>query len=240
MKTLRVFALPCPALARWIVLAFASWLVAAGARAQDAGPGNTELVTRYEQILVRAPQAGPSFDRLVQLYGRGEGLDRLDERWTKLAAESGDNGAPYLVLRGLLADQLGRADDARQRLAAATAARPDSFYGWLALGDSAVHAGRWADGIAAFQKGLATKVAGEDRLTLFRKLGQAQQGNLDAAGALATWKQMAAEFPDDRFAVEEAATALLDADRFEDARSTFQKLADLAEPDSMARVQALR
>ncbi len=211
---------------------------ASAVHAQD-GITNPELVARYEQILERAPQTGPSFDRLMQLFGSGEGLDKLDERWAKLSAEPGDKGATYLVLRGLLADQLGRSDDARQHLTAATTARPDDFRGWLALGDAAAHAGKWADGITAYQKGLATRVAGEDRLTLFRKLGQAQQSNLDATGALATWRKMAAEFPDDRFAVEEAAGALLDAEQFEEARGTFQKLVDLAEPNSMAHVQAL-
>ncbi len=134
----------------------------------------------------------------MQLFGRGEGLDKLDERWAKLSAEPGDKGATYLVLRGLLADQLGRSDDARQHLTAATTARPDDFRGWLALGDAAAHAGKWADGITAYQKGLATRVAGE-----------------------------------------EAAGALLDAEQFEEARGTFQKLVDLAEPNSMAHVQAL-
>ncbi len=170
---------------------------ASAVHAQD-GITNPELVARYEQILERAPQTGPSFDRLMQLFGRGEGLDKLDERWAKLSAEPGDKGATYLVLRGLLADQLGRSDDARQHLTAATTARPDDFRGWLALGDAAAHAGKWADGITAYQKGLATRVAGE-----------------------------------------EAAGALLDAEQFEEARGTFQKLVDLAEPNSMAHVQAL-
>ena len=207
-------------------------------RAEDAPPG-PEVLQRYEQILERAPLAGPAFDRLFAAWQKGAGLDQLDEHWAQLAAQPGDRGATYELLRGLLADRTGHEAAAAEYLAAATAARPDDFHGWLALGDSAAHAGKWADAVAAYQKGLATKVAGDDRLTLFRKLGQTQQRNLDVAGAMATWLQMVEQFPTDPFAVEEAGRAELEAGQFDVARKTFQKLVDLAEAGSMSRVQAL-
>ena len=198
-----------------------------------------DVVERYEQILERAPVEGPSFDKLLQLYQEGDGLEKLDERWAPWSAQPGVKGATYSLLRGLLADRMGKTDAARKLLQAATQGEPDDFHTWLALGDFEVRQGRWADAIAALQKGLETKVAGDDRLALYRKLGQAQQRNLDVPAALATWQKMVAEFPKDAFALEEAGSAELDAEQYDEAKKTFQKLVDLSEPNSMARVQAL-
>ena len=128
---------------------------------------------------------------------------------------------------------------ARKLLQAATQTAPDDFHEWMALGDFEVRQGKWTDATAALQKGLATPVTGDDRLSLYRKLGQAQERNLDTAAALATWQKMVQEFPKDSFALEEAGAAELDAEQFDEAKKTFQKLVDLTEPNSMNRVQAL-
>jgi predicted Zn-dependent protease len=210
------------------------------ARAQDtAEPASPEIISRYEQILEREPEEGVSFDKLIQIYEQGDGLEKLDARWAPISAQGGAKGAIYSLLRGLLADRMGRTDAARTLLQAATVAAPTDYHTWLALGDFEARDGKLPAAIAAFQKGLATPVTGEDQLALFHKLGQAQERNLDDAGALATWQKMTTTFPQDTFALEEAGSAELDASQFDEARKTFQKLVDLAEPNSMARVQAL-
>jgi predicted Zn-dependent protease len=212
----------------------------APARAQDtAEPASPEIISRYEQILEREPEEGVSFDKLIQIYEQGDGLEKLDARWAPISAQGGAKGAIYSLLRGLLADRMGKTDAARTLLQAATVAAPTDYHTWLALGDFEARDGKLPAAIAAFQKGLATPVTGEDQLALFHKLGQAQERNLDDAGALATWQKMTATFPQDTFALEEAGSAELDASQFDEARKTFQKLVDLAEPNSMARVQAL-
>ena len=206
-------------------------------RAEEAT--SEEVVERYEQILERAPVEGPSLDKLLQIYEDGEGLEKLDARWAPWSAQPGAKGATYSLLRGLLADRMGKTDEARKLLQAATQLQPDDFHGWMALGDFEVRQGKWTDAIAALQKGLATPVTGDDRLSLYRKLGQAQERNLDMTDALATWQKMVEEFPKDSFALEEAGEAQLDAEQFDEAKKTFQKLVDLTEPNSMNRVQAL-
>ena len=210
-------------------------------RAADAGAGkvNGDVVARYEQILSNDPETGPPFDKLLALYEDADGLQALDDRWAPLAAEPGAKGAAFTLLRGLLADRRGKVTDARALLQKAAAAQPNDFHGWLALGDFEERQGKLADAVVALQKGLATPAAGNDRLTLYRKLGNAQQRNLDMAGALATWQKMVDEFPKDRYALEEAGGAQLDAEQFDAARKTFQRLVDSTDANSMARVQAL-
>ncbi len=225
----------CPGWTLVVILALISVIVV---RAEEAATSE-EVVERYEQILERAPVEGPSLDKLLQIYEDGEGLEKLDARWKPWSAQPGAKGATYSLLRGLLADRMGRTDDARKLLQAATQLQPDDFHGWMALGDFEVRQGKWTDAITALQKGLATPVTGDDRLSLYRKLGQAQERNLDLANALATWQKMVEEFPKDSFALEEAGTAELDAEQFDEAKKTFQKLVDLTEPNSMNRVQAL-
>ncbi len=124
-------------------------------------------------------------------------------------------------------------------MTAAANGRAEDYHGWLALGDFESRQGRWTEAIGALQKGLATPVTGDDRLSIERKLGQAQERNLDVAAALATWQKMVAEFPRDQFALEEAGAAELEAGQYDEAKKTFQKLVDLTEPNSMNRVQAL-
>jgi tetratricopeptide (TPR) repeat protein len=220
----------------WVV---ALVLVCAGVSWGDDTAVHEDVVERYEQILERAPVEGPSFDKLLQIYQEGDGLEKLDERWAPWSAQPGAKGATYSLLRGLLADRMGKTDEARKFLQAATQAQPDDFHVWMALGDFEVRQGKWTDAMNALQKGLATTVAGDDRLALYRKLGQAQERNLEVPAALATWQKMVAEFPKDSFAVEEAGEAELDAEQFDEAKKTFQQLVDLTEPNSMARVQAL-
>jgi hypothetical protein len=50
------------------------------AKAQDATTTNPEVVSRYEQILERAPEEGVSFDKLLEIYEQGDGLEKLDAR----------------------------------------------------------------------------------------------------------------------------------------------------------------
>ena len=209
-------------------------------RAQDtAEPASPEIISRYEQILEREPEEGVSFDKLIEIYEQGDGLEKLDARWAPIGAQGGAKGATYSLLRGMLADRMGKTDAARALLQAATVAAPTDYHTWLALGNFEARDGKLPAAIDAFQKGLATPVTGEDQLALFHQLGQAQERNLDDTGALATWQKMTATFPQDTFALEEAGSAELDASQFDEARKTFQKLVDLAEPNSMARVQAL-
>ena len=216
-------------------MAFASL----SAPAQNTPTTSPEVVARYEQILEREPEEGVSFDKLLQIYEQGDGLEKLDARWAPLSSPGGAKGATYSLLRGLLADRMGKTDVARTLLQAATTAAQDDYHAWMALGDFEAREGHLTDAITAFQKGLGTSVTGEDQLSLYRKLGQAQERNLDGTGALATWQKMTAAFPKNAFALEEAGAAELDAQQYDDARRTFQKLVDLAEPNSMNRVQAL-
>jgi tetratricopeptide (TPR) repeat protein len=134
---------------------------------------------------------------------------------------------------------MGKTDAARTLFQAAASTAPQDYHVWLAMGDFEAREGHLPEAIAAFQKGLGTTVSGEDELSLYRKLGQAQERNLDSAAALMTWQKMTAAFPQNAFALEEAGSAELDAEQYDDARKTFQKLVDLAEPNSMNRVQAL-
>jgi predicted Zn-dependent protease len=224
--------------ARWLLLA-AFALAYSGTAKADDDAANEAVVERYEQILERSPVEGPSLDKLLQIYQEGEGLEKLDARWTPWSTQTGAKGATYSLLRGLLADRMGKTDEARRLLQAATQLQADDYYAWLALGDFEVRQGQWTDAIAALQKGLATPVTGDDRLSLYRKLGQAQERHLDLTAALATWQKMVGEFPKDSFALEEAGASELDAEQFDEAKKTFQKLVDLTEPNSMNRVQAL-
>ena len=84
---------------------------------------NEEVVSRYEQILERAPMEGPSLDKLLQIYQEGEGLEKLDARWAPLSTQPGAKGATYSLLRGLLADRMAKTDAGAETFAGRDANR---------------------------------------------------------------------------------------------------------------------
>ena len=72
------------------------------------------VVERYEQMLVKSPQKGTAFDRIYQHFFEGEGLEKLTERWrSKAAGTSGGEAAAYELLLGMLAERIGKPNDAR-------------------------------------------------------------------------------------------------------------------------------
>ncbi len=84
-----------------------------------AEPLSGPVLERYEQMLLRAPEAGTAFDKIYQHYLEGEGLDALAARWTAASEQAGAPKADYLLLLGILNDRRGKTDDALKFLHAA-------------------------------------------------------------------------------------------------------------------------
>jgi len=140
------------------------------------------VVERYEQMLVRSPGKGTSFDKVYQHYFEGEGVEKLKERWT--AKLEGDEAATYRLLLGMLADRQGNAAEAIQLYQKVVVAKPEDARAWNILAEAQASAGRLKNAIVSFQKALENKVPDDLRPQLYRQLARSQQRAFDTAGAL--------------------------------------------------------
>ncbi len=209
--------------------------MAACARAQSLPP----VIERYEQLLIRSPGKGTAFDKVYQHFFEGEGLEKLAARWKGKAEGTTPEAGIYTLLLGTLAERQGQPEEALAQYKKTTELRPQDARAWMALGEAQAGAGRLAEAVAAFQKALAANPARDLRPALFRQLARSQQRAFDAEGALKTWKQFIAEAPDDPFAIEEAADAMVEAERYAEAQAELTKLRDLPGADPYKRVTAI-
>ena len=198
------------------------------------------VVARYEQMLATSPGKGTAFDKVYQFFFEGEGLDALAARWHTRA----DGADTFLLLEGLLAERRARPDDARDRYTAYTKRHPGDPRGWTALGELETTDGRFGASADALTHALAPDakppVPVAVRPTLYRELARAQTREFLVAAALATWRKLAAEFPDDPTVLQEVGEALQEGQAYDDARFTFAKLRDLAghNGDAFGRINA--
>lgn len=220
------------------ILAFTGWLVCT-ALAQNETETTQEIADRYELLLLRSPQAGAAFDRVVEWYAtKGGGLEALQARW-KTAAEKDANARPaYFLLQGLLAERLRTPDQARafyqQALKEGDAVQAAKLLAVLETTE-----GNFAEAAQAYQKALAAEsLAPVDRMELMRSLALLHQRNFDDAKALAVWQDALKRFPDDPYVLEEAGEAFIAAGNYEEARKAFTSLREKAEKDPFRRVAA--
>lgn len=196
-----------------------------------------QVLQRFEQMLEQNPAYGAAFDKVYQHYLEGEGLDALDRHWLE-AAKAEDKASAFRTLRGLLAQRRGQVALARDAFQTAAEQDPKNHQAWMALADLEASEGKMAEAIEAYRKALELELPAVVRPEAYRKLARSQQRALDAAGALETLKKMAAEFPDDPFALEEAGQAMLEAEAYPEAEEIFTKLKDLVKNDPQARASA--
>lgn len=218
----------------YIALLFLAHITARAA--EEAMPASS--VARYEQMLLKTPAEGTAFDKVFQFYQAGAGLEQLDKDWEKKAEADPANAAGYFTLRALLAERRNQSEIAATLYQKAIELNPSDFRAQFLQGNLRLREGKMADAINHFEAALKTNPPANDKAELLRRLGQAHQRNLDSTAALAVWKRMVDEFPDDTFALTEAGRALLEADQFDEARQVFTKLVELTEAGTPARIQA--
>ena len=197
------------------------------------------VIDRYEHLLIRSPGKGTAFDKVYQHFFEGEGLEKLAGRWRAQAEAPGADVATYWLLLGALAERQGKTPEAIKLYQKAATLKPADAHIWSALGDAQASAGNLPEAVKALQKALASNPTPDIRPQLFRQLARSQQRAFDNEGALKTWQQFIAESPEDPFVIEEAADAMVDGERFAEAKAQYEKLRDLAGTDPYRRVTAI-
>ncbi|MBC2602836.1 tetratricopeptide repeat protein [Puniceicoccus vermicola] len=197
-------------------------------------------IVRYEQVLIRRPEAGPAFDRVVEYYRTGPGSEALEERWSKgyESSSSTREKAGWATLAGLLAQQQGDTEEATEWFEKALGANPDQIKTRIALGELLANSGQFPEAIAVLEAGLKPEeLADPDQAELYRQLALTQERNFQIEEAVQTWKILAEQPEADTFTLEEAAEALARNQDFDSAQKIFQQLAELSQDDPYQNIR---
>jgi len=199
-----------------------------------------EIADRYEQMLLRSPDAGTAFDRVTQWYAtEGGGLEKLEERWAEAAGADPDNQSNYLLLRGLLAERQRDPVAARDFYQQALKVASDPARAARMLAELEALEGNLNAAAEAYEQALASdSLAPVDKIDLLRDLALVRQRNFEQDKALEVWERAMAEFGQDGFVLEEAGEAFLDAGEYDRARKAFDQLKELARTDPFKRIAA--
>ncbi len=211
-----------------------------------AGPGRAEpeatqeTTDRYELLLVKSPQPGAAFDRVVEWYStQGGGLELLQKRWEDAAAGDAAQKRQYLILQGLLAERLRRTDKARALYGEALKGGGDVAGAARLLAALETTEGNFPAAAEAYNMALAAETLPPmDRLDVMRSLALMYQRSFEDGKALAVWRQAMEKFPDDPYVLEEAGEAFLAAEEYQSARETFTRLRDISKKDPFRRIAA--
>ncbi|MGE9290659.1 MAG: tetratricopeptide repeat protein, partial [Puniceicoccales bacterium] len=197
-------------------------------------------VSRYEQVLLRRPEAGPAFDRVLEFYQSGPGTEMLEARWSSSfqSASTPSQQAGWATLSGILSQRQGDNEAAIDWFEKALATDPSQIKTRIALGSLLANSGQFPEAIAILQAGLDPEaVADPDQNELYRQLALTQERNFQTEEAIQTWLVLANQEEADSFTLEEAAEALARNQAYASAEKIFAKLAERSENDPYQKVR---
>jgi tetratricopeptide (TPR) repeat protein len=198
-----------------------------------------QIRDRYEQSLSRNPLQDQAFDKVYASYLAVEGVDAWAEK-LKAAGEASPTRAADLIVLGRIADRQFKPDEAIGYLEQAKAlgeSRPEFF---ILLGTLYYGAGRDAEAIELLTGALDSIPDPEKRAQACRLLGSLlmRQGKKDEA--VAAWKRLTEQNPDDLYAHLELAEIYEDNRMLDEALGVYTRIAELSENDPYQRCRALR
>lgn len=196
-----------------------------------------ELAQRYHALLARRPAKGTAFDRLYQQYLDAGRLDDLTAHYEALAQADPQDAAARLVL-AMVHDRRGQIDEAIAAYEAAAQLAPDDFHADYYRGLLLQRTHRDREAIAALAQALRHDPPRTERLDLSKKLGRLHLRQGETAEALRVWSELAAQFPDDRFIIQDLAELLAEEEQFDEAIRRYEQLADISKGDLYQRLVA--
>ncbi|MEX1118097.1 MAG: tetratricopeptide repeat protein [Terrimicrobiaceae bacterium] len=227
----------CGFLGETLTAALLLFVILVSANAQE---NSQPIADRYEQMLVRSPQPGMGFDKVVEWYASGGGgLEILQKRWETATTENPDDAGRYLILRGLLAERLRATEEARAFYVEAMTQPGDPVAAAKFLAALETTEGRFPQAAAAYNQALkAEALPSIVRMELMRSLALLYQRSFDHKKAGEIWKEAILAFPGDPYVLEEAGEAFLEVGDYEGAREAFTALQKRSERDPFRRVAA--
>jgi predicted Zn-dependent protease len=174
--------------------------------------------------LEKNPRRGTVFDRIYGLSVERGRIDELLGRFRARTQGPRPEGAAWMIT-GLLEAQRGRDAAAVSAFREAERLRPADAMASYYLGQSLLLIGQPAEAVDAFERALARKTSNRnDLLEIYQALGQLHQRAQRTEQALAVWRRLEDQFPDDIRVRERIAAALAEDGQLEPALARYQAL----------------
>ena len=203
--------------------------VAGPALAPAADGEDQRLIDQLLAALEKSPRRGTVLDRVYGLHVERGRLDELIARYRKRAGGDRPEGAAAMIA-GLLEAQRGRDAAAVAALRDAERLRSTDALASYYLGQSLLLIGQPAEAAEAFERAITRKPPNRnDLLEIYQALGRLHQRAQRTEQALAVWRRLEEQFPDDLRVRERIAAALAEDGQLEPALARYQALAKNAD-----------
>lgn len=205
------------------------------AKSEAGGDGEEEdaeeklAYERFLAVLRRRPAVGTALDRVYSYHQERGTLDEFCDSLKAEVADSEDGAAPLIV--GLLRLRQGNEPAAIEALEQAEKLRStDAVCSWT-LGKALVASSRHSDAVAAFERALTKNPTRADRLSIFVDLGRAARIAGGSQQAVAIWKRLEVEQPDDVRVLEIIASVAMEEGDLQTALERYESLAEKSDDE---------
>lgn len=220
-----------------------SGIIASSTFTLAAAPGemstrDRQIRDRYETVLLRNPFQKRAFDRVYESYSQFDGVDAWIERIKPQTEGDSPESAAQLIL-GQIYDRQFQTADAIKVLEAAGKDVTLPAYQVL-LGSLYYKSGRDQEAIKLLGESLDAIGDPDERIRVSRLLGNLllRQGKRDEA--IATWKRITEQNPNDVFSQLELAGIYEDNHMWDEAIAVFEQVIKLSPGDPYRQCRSLR
>ncbi len=198
-----------------------------------------EIIRRYRALLERSPTEGFAFKKLIQLVGKGKGLDSMIEEYEKKAKAKPKKLAFHLILGHLLKTK-ARYADAVTAYQAAIDLAPKDARGYLGRGQSLSMLQKGKEAEADFAKALSLERDRAKKQAILRKLADLAFAQRDWDAAQRYYDALIKLDSRNQFLRMEYAQVLIKYKRYDKALEQYKALVKLSGRDIKARATTLR
>jgi cellulose synthase operon protein C len=198
-----------------------------------------EIVRRYKQMLESNPTEGLAFQRLVQMAGRGRGLDALIAEYRQ-KVEAQPERLNYRLILGHFLKVRGDLDEALVHYEKAVELGPGQSLTWLSRGSLQMLRGDRAQAGRDFEKALELERSRDRQQEILRHLADISFEQRDFERAEGYFDRLVAMEPRNEYLRQEYAQVLVQYRRWEKAVEQYEVLLRLAGGNTELRATTLR
>jgi tetratricopeptide (TPR) repeat protein len=206
-----------------------------GGKARDQ-----EILRRYKMILERSPTEGLAFKKILEMSGKGAGLDRLIAEYQDKAKREPKNANFWLIVGHLLKAK-GDGEGAMAAYGEAIALKPNDPLGYLGRGEAALLVqGKQEEAQADFEACLKLEKDRARKQDILRKLADIAFDRRDWDKAQEYFDRLVELDPRNEYLRFEYAQVLIKYKRYDKAVEQYQALLKLAGGNVKTRVTTMR
>ncbi|MFN3193202.1 MAG: tetratricopeptide repeat protein [Aureliella sp.] len=186
----------------------------------------SQIVERYEQILVKQPKYGTAFDRVFEYHRANESTESFLQSLDTIAEETWRRS----LLRGMIEFRRGETENARtsfEKAAANFGGQPQPYQALIALylAQAYESSNQPEKAIEAYKHALEEASTKSQRLEICTSLTDLLSQQRRDTEALEIWNDLETYFEDDPSVLEIIATKLLDNGQLDEAKTRFLSVA---------------